>query len=157
MFIQTFDSLIGRYYQIFAYYPMWYDIDISAEALDSPDIIPFFPTELCNSCISALHNLESGTRKSKPTGILLDISPTLITRQHNSDDCLIFKIYKGQKGIKQKAGNPIATSISPTYYKPTSWQRSTPKKCHKCMSVNIINICRKSNSVKTLQVHWKED
>ena len=78
---------------------MWYDIDLSKEAPDSPDIIPFFPTVLCKSCISALHKLEVGTRKSKPTGILLDISSTVITRQHHSDDCLVCKIFKGQKGI----------------------------------------------------------
>ena len=50
-------------------------------------------------------------------------------------------------GIKRKAGNPIASPISSTY-KPTSWQRFTPKKCHKCLSVNRIHIYRQRNSVK---------
>ena len=53
-----------------------------------------------------------------------------------------------QKGIKRIAGIPMATSISPTNFKPTSCQRSTPKKCHKYMSVNKIHICRKRNSVQ---------
>ena len=126
---------------------LWYDIDIDKETPDSPDIIPFFPTVLCKSCISALHKLEVGTRKSKPTGILLDIPPTLTIRQHDSDECLICKIYKCQKGIIRKAGNPIASPISSTY-KPTSWQRFTQKKCHKCLSVNKIHICGKRNSVQ---------
>ena len=72
----------------------------------------------------------------------------MITRQHYSDDCLVCKIFKGQKGIKRKAGNPIASSISPTIFKPTSWQRLTPKKCHKCLSFNKVHICRKRTSVQ---------
>ena len=83
-----------------------YDIDISKEAPDSPDIIPFFLTVLCKSCISALHKFEVGTRKSKPTGILLDISPTVITRQHHFDDCLVCKIFKVKIELNGKQETP---------------------------------------------------
>ena len=101
------------------------------ELPDSPEIIPFFPTVLCKSCVSALHKLEIGTRISKPSGILLETSPTWITSQHNSDYCIICKIYKGQKGIKRKAGNPIIDTVS---HQSSTWDRPTPVKCRKCSS-----------------------
>ena len=56
----------------------------------SPDVIPFFPCVLCKSYVSA-HKLEIGTRKSKPSGVL-ETSPIWITRQHNSNDCIVCKI-----------------------------------------------------------------
>ena len=42
---------------------------------------------------------------SKPSGVLLERSPIWITKQHNSDDCIVCKIYKDQKGVNRKLGN----------------------------------------------------
>lgn len=132
---------------------LWYDFDIDNEISNSPDIIPFFPTVLCKSCVSALHKLEVGTRKSKPTGVLLDTSPVWITRQHNFDNCIVCKIYKGQKGIKRKAQNPSINPVPLSPYNPNNWERPTPMKCRKCLSVKKSIFVLNETQCKTLLVH----
>ena len=102
----------------------WYEIDIENEIAYSPVVFPFFPCVLCKSCVSALHKLEIGTRKSKPSGVLLETSPMLITRQHNSDDCIVCKIYKGQKGVKRKARNPIIDANPLARDNQNTWDRA---------------------------------
>lgn len=70
------------------------------------------------------HKLEIGTRKSKHTGILLDISPTFI-------NC---KIYLVKKEFKAKQETTVQIEVTETY-KLTSWQRPTPK--------SLTSVCEK--------------
>ena len=79
-----------------------------------------------------------------------ETSPMLITRQHNSDDCIVCKIYKGQKGVKRKAGNPIIDTNPLARVNQNTWDRQTPVKCRKCTSIMKIRICAKRNSVQNI-------
>ena len=54
---------------------------------------------------------------------------------------------QGSKGIKRKAANPIIDTVS---RKNSTWDRPTPVKCRKCLSLKKIHNCTKRNSVQNI-------
>ena len=73
-----------------------------------------------------------------------------IIRQYNSNDCLVCRIYKGQRGIKRKATNPSSNPNSSTPPNPKNRQFHTPMKCRKCLCVKKVHNCTKRNTVQNI-------
>ena len=63
---------------------------------------------------------------------------------------LFANIYKGQKGVKRKAGNPLIDTNPLARDNQNTWDRQTPVKCRKCLSIKKIHICTKRNSVQNI-------